>query len=72
MWLYRDTNGLLMLTPVNDPPIFDDTNGRENGRWIIGDVWYSGRKMEVTEDELDLDFEVTFENSPVQVGVFNI
>lgn len=72
MWLYRDTNGLLMLTPVSDPPIFDDTNGYENGRWIIGDIWCPGRKMEVNEDELDLDFEVTFENSPVQVGVFNI
>ena len=66
MWLYRDTNGALMMTPSIECPLFDNRNGVENGRWLLFDDRYPARSVEVNEDDFE-DYEVTFENSPVHV-----
>lgn len=66
MWLFRDTNGLLYLTPVSEPPYYDE----ERDRWVVDDDRIPARTMEIEDDEIE--FEVTVENSPVQVDLFEI
>lgn len=65
MWIYRDTNGKLMLSNTVEPPIYDE----DNERWIV-DRWNTNPNvMELFDDDIydcdDFD-EITIENSPVE------
>lgn len=65
MWIYRDTNGKLMLSNTDEPPIYDE----DNERWIV-DRWNTNPNvMELFDDDIydydDFD-EITIENSPVE------
>lgn len=48
MWIYRDTNGKLMLSNTVEPPIYDE----DNERWIV-DRWNTDPNvMELFDDDI--------------------